>query len=1091
LLGGKDLAVDRKIIAIFLIVILTIGLLPLPSGQVAAVPIKEPLATPDGLMWADPIKVTENDLDDQYPSIRLDSEGNADILYLQSGAEYMWAEVTPPSNILINEKRLLSGFIPTQYQVKNESTPQPTEYFDVGPDDGLHVVWTEAGLMDNRYRKFDQHGEPVNQVVSIDQVVSLSRLPYLVVGHNNRAYIAFENEGTAWVQMTYVDDKGFIRAPALLGRPGENVAYAKDAKGDMHLFYRSLGADVSMFHVKIDEDRNPIVPNDIIFPNTSKIANPYSSMPNIAITPNGHVHLLLSDTTIAPHPIYYIELDEEGTPISNFTKIVEKAYNYGDIVADPENNVYVFWDDVSDGEVHYVRMIDGAPTDEVTISSTGGNARYPQVIADGERGDIHLVYVDISEGGEGEVIYRYANSYLIALVPSFQGDVIEVHPGGPDTVVKWKVDFKGEVPVTAKVKVAVDHNGLEGHGWSFELQEETLELGQGTSRQLEGLLKGPDTGDEGEAIDVTVSVVPDGFPAKGKTSSFSAVLTITRGLSITGPSTLALKTRVTEVMLNVKNIGDVTEDVNLSVFGVLPGWNATLDLNNTTIQSPGKAAVVLKITLPDWSCENEFMTLTVEAVPVTVPMATERFDMLLLAYPSLLPLLYLEKEVLPMEPGEAGSVQLEIWNDGLKTGVFEFSSAATWAKGDWFTSIEPEVVTVAPDSKAFANVTISSSQLAEAGLGLSLMITATDVNRTVTEDAVLNVVIKEVGELNVSGGGIEEAYPGERAVFDVLIDNDANFHRALELSAMSLPPGWKWQYWKGTNLSMLIIGPYSSVELELRVTVAHDAPMGPVQVMGTVMDLDDIYDIQTSVFVLPTYGTEIEADVPIKKAALGGEASFKFRITNTGTAIDIYTLSAEGLPLGVSHSWDTSDWDKLSISPGETEEVELFLTMSDTMKPEDFSFFAGAISRSGSMARTEFFIEFRLPDVRIKDVVFDKKDIKDGDRREVTVRLANSGDWYANNIQVNLNGKVKQISLKPGEDGNLTFNVTFSSGDKKLVVVVDPDNDIRERKEDNNAYIEEVEVQERGGLIPGFEPSLLLMAVVVASVMVLIFKRKE
>jgi hypothetical protein len=121
-------------------------------------------------------------------------------------------------------------------------------------------VWTEAGLLDNKYQKFDPQGEPLTSVIPMNQITDLSRLPNVGVGGNGRAYIAFENEGTAWIQMTYVDQEGYLRSPTLIGRPGENVAFTMASDGSIHLFYRSLGADPRIFYVKLDKDRRTRTP---------------------------------------------------------------------------------------------------------------------------------------------------------------------------------------------------------------------------------------------------------------------------------------------------------------------------------------------------------------------------------------------------------------------------------------------------------------------------------------------------------------------------------------------------------------------------------------------------------------------------------------------------------------------------------------------------------------------------------------------------------------------------------------------------------------------------------------------------------------
>jgi uncharacterized membrane protein len=1081
---------------LFIIGLTTLMLLPIvtvfhaPGTDGAVVP--DPFETPDGLMWAPPQKVTENDLDDRYPSIRVDPDGNANIVYLQSGSDYIWCELEPPNTMLVPEKRLLSGYIPTQYQVKNESTAQPTEHFDIGPDGSLHVVWTEAGLLDNRYQRFDEEGEPLTGVIPMDQITDLSRLPYLVVGQNGRAYIAFENEGTAWVQMTYVDEEGFIRAPALIGRPGENVAFAKGLDGTMHLFYRSLGADVSLFHVKLDQDRMPIVPNNIIFPNTSKVANPYSSMPNIAITADGHVHLLISDTTIAPHPIYYIELDEDGTPISNFTKVVDGAYNYGDIIGDPENHVYVFWDDSQDGEVHYIKIVDGVPGEEVTITSTGGSARYPQVMSDLERGDLHLAYVDISEGGEGEIFYRYANGYRIGLEVQGLEDALEVHPGGDPVELGVLVTNIADVSNKVKVSADVDYHGLEGHGWSFELVASEVELGpDGDSELFTATLQGPVNGTEGESIDITISVVPERSSAKAKALGFTSTLTIRHALSFTGPSKVPLLDDVTDVELVLSNNGDVDEEVNLTVTGGAPGWEVSLDQDGLLLPRGMSEELNLRVELPTWVGADVVSGLKVQARPSSEASAIESHEIMTVAYPALYPAMSTPRTELALPPGGSVDIPLNISNRGLANGEFELSAIVSQAQGVWDVDMDPVSVVLEPDAEKQVNVVVRSPQEALAGTGLVLDIILSDASMSIQEDMRFVVSVLEQGGLVVAGGGNATVYPGEKAVFHVRIYNNGNSPRGIDLSVQSLPSGWKWQFWNGQVLSHFEMAPLSSLDLELEVTPPANALSGVVDIVGTVEAQGKMYEVMASVHVLSLYGSEIDVDVPIVKAELGTEVNFTVRLSNTGTAADEYSLLVGDLPAGASYKVLDSGADvmEISVDPGETVELELLVQLPSTMKAWDFSFWVGAASTSGTVVRSDLIVEFRLPDIRIKDVVFDDKDIEAGQKRDVKVLLANSGDADADEFKVIVNGIDKGTSLAPGQDGELTFEVEFEAGDSQLVVVVDPGNEVPEKKEDNNIQVVEVDVEGGAGAVPGLNAVYIIIAISISFIVVQIIRK--
>ena len=48
------------------------------------------LTTPDGLSWADPVKITSNNLEDNHPTLVVDSAANSHILYYQGGQDFKY-----------------------------------------------------------------------------------------------------------------------------------------------------------------------------------------------------------------------------------------------------------------------------------------------------------------------------------------------------------------------------------------------------------------------------------------------------------------------------------------------------------------------------------------------------------------------------------------------------------------------------------------------------------------------------------------------------------------------------------------------------------------------------------------------------------------------------------------------------------------------------------------------------------------------------------------------------------------------------------------------------------------------------------------
>jgi len=1057
-----------------------------PTARAAIV--TDPFVDPNNLMWALPIKVTRTDLDDQNPSIRLDNEGNADIVYQQSGTDYMWSRVSPPGQVLTADKRLETGYIPTQYQIKNESTPQPTEFFDVGPDGSMHIVWTEAGLLDNKYQRFDKSGEPLTGIIPMNQITDLSRLPYLGVGSNGRAYIAFENEGTAWVQMTFVDQEGLLRSPALIGRPGENVAFAVGPDGNIHLFYRSLGADVRMFHAKLDPDRRPLGPVGPLFPSDSVVANAFSSMPTIAITPDGHVHLIISNTTISPHPLYYIELDENGRPVIDFVKITDGAYNYGDIAADPDNGAFIAWDDVKDGEVHYRHVQGGRFGKEVRITDTGGKARHPQICTDTERGDLHLAYVNIVDG-RGEIFYRYANAVRIAMGIPELSLARWVHPGAGDIDLNVTVTNMADVPVKLSFETKVDYHGLQGHNWSFKFPAVTHDIGPDKTTRDLAVLTSPTSGDPGEWIDVSITVTPDRAPNKAVTMAFRSTLVINHSISISGPSKWPLRDKSEKVPLNITNAGDVGETVDLMLEGGVPGWSLALDNSSMVLGSGASRALALDVALPDGVAQDTVGPLTIIARSRDHPATVARLDLSLVAYPSVFPVALNGTFIVYVAPGGLVSAKPMLSNLGLSDAVLDLTVKMSSGNGEWNLSIPNSRMTVHPGQTAPMELLLGAPAHAVAGPGLSVELEAVEIHSKASESVLVEARVLEVRAMNVTGGGYALVQPGETAAYPVIVENLGNSERVVELSVAPLPAGWKWQYGDEIGLSSLALGPYSTVALHLFVTTPPDyMGLQTRRLEGTVTSTGETYRFYADIWESPTFNISLEANVTVAKAALKSDATFNLTMWNHGALEEDLELQVYGLPPDVEYSFllrDGQYWT-VGVVPSQNKvDVELVLKLPPRMNVDKFSFWAGATSQRGPTmftASVNLTVELKLPDLQVALASFPNYNLRDGDAGVVQVLVANKGDFAAYNAVVEVDGVRKIIDVPAGDTVPVNFTVTFHSDDQRLVVLLDPDNLIQEKNEENNIHFIVVSVS-GGVFVPGFDAPVLIIILITAVLM--------
>jgi hypothetical protein len=340
----------------------------------------------------------------------------------------------------------------------------------------------------------------------------------------------------------------------------------------------------------------------------------------------------------------------------------------------------------------------------------------------------------------------------------------------------------------------------------------------------------------------------------------------------------------------------------------------------------------------------------------------------------------------------------------------------------------------------------------------------------------------------VTGGGNETVNPGQSAVLPLNVENLGNSERQVELSVLPLPTGWRWQYGKEMGLSFLTVGPFSNRSVELFVTPPIGSMPLKKRIEGTVTGDGETYKFNADLTVRPIYDVAVETNTPLIKAALGSNATIFLMVTNLGTATDNFTLFVDDLPQGITAKFvrNGSIASSIMLPPLRRNDpcidfcpnMRLVLNLPDHMKGTDFRLWVGARSSNGEVSGVDLLVELRLPDLRIRDVVFDDKGLKEGDVRKVTAVVANDGDADASNAVVVVDGIERTIDVPAGHNANITYEITFHAGDGALLALVDPGNGIQEKREDNNDYMVQVQVGQKAA-VPGFDAQVVIFTTVI------------
>ena len=196
------------------------------------------LTTPDGLSWADPVKITTNNVEDAYPTLVVDTGANSHILYYQNGQDFKYQKYQRPGKLVVKETTIVSAAMTFQHAGQGTPTAQPTERIGIDGEENIHVVWATGQWGSNQYQKFSNSGKPISQVIDPSPSAQMPQLPYLDVGKNNYAYVGTEQEGGGENGELTRIDKSFNTQMVDVKQSTEGVALTVDTWNDdvVHFF---------------------------------------------------------------------------------------------------------------------------------------------------------------------------------------------------------------------------------------------------------------------------------------------------------------------------------------------------------------------------------------------------------------------------------------------------------------------------------------------------------------------------------------------------------------------------------------------------------------------------------------------------------------------------------------------------------------------------------------------------------------------------------------------------------------------------------------------------------------------------------------
>ncbi|GEM_PF-5995932 len=319
-------------------------------------------ADPDG--WSNESLVTSDTARGDSISVATDQQGNVHIT---------WTDLRNPY-LSIYYKKLNNNGAPLTQDIRVSTGTNHAYVGDIATDvqGNVHVVWSELDTL--YYKKLSNGGGSLTNALNITPLFSVN---------NNR------------------------------------IAVATDQQGNVHVIWYNYVSSASngIYYKKLSNTGAPLTP-DIL------VASPsYAPTPNIAVDPQGNVHIIWESSLLFPlTDIYYAKLNNNGNSLLSPRRIFSGPGGafHPTVAADQQGNAHLAWiaeRNINQNYLVYYTQLNSLGnnvTPEMTLTF-GGRAYYPHIAIDSQN-NVNFVWMG-DAGGYG-LHYEKLNKTNGIIIPN-------------------------------------------------------------------------------------------------------------------------------------------------------------------------------------------------------------------------------------------------------------------------------------------------------------------------------------------------------------------------------------------------------------------------------------------------------------------------------------------------------------------------------------------------------------------------------------------------------------------------------------------------------------------------------------------------
>jgi len=355
-------------------------------------------------------------------------------------------------------------------------------------------------------------------------------------------------------------------------------------------------------------------------------------------------------------------------------------------------------------------------------------------------------------------------------------------------------------------------------------------------------------------------------------------------------------------------------------------------------------------------------------------------------------------------------------------------------------------------------------------------------------DVTTTTVVNQVHNLDVSIYPPEvQVKPGETANYELSVKNNGNGPERLVLSPTVMRVGWSPSFLQdGVPVDEILLEPGEQKAFTISVKVPGSELAGSyVSTFNLQTDMGVQFPFDLTTRVLQIYAIDVTTTLSKQTGTPGKTVSFVLIVKNNGNGDDVIALTLDNKPVNWQHRFimDDADIEAVPLSPGNQAKVTLLFVIPFTYDQDTTQYSMEVIGTSEGRIQDKvmFVVDLLLPNLKIMKVKYSTTHLQENKPVSIEVLISNQGQVPCENVTIRFYDKTiagEQVleRLPAGQNKTAVFTWMPKKGPHTLEFQVDPDNKVIESNEDDNQLKDKVNVSGAGGIMPGFDAVLLLIA---------------